>query len=156
MMLLDEFLPSHYTAEPLPSSTDDRVRTFVVSESVASERVDLTREAEWVLIVFASRMASLAARERSVERVQDGVAALALVQGQVDLRNAIVHLSILYDAALRIGANADAIFRSFADASGPMIQYITAFPARKTADKAISAMGFSVIEEPEFTYRKNW
>jgi hypothetical protein len=109
-----------------------------------------------MLIVFASRMASLAVREQSEAHLKAGLGALALIRGQVDLRDAIIYLSILYDAALRIGADADAIFQSFADSDGPMIRYIAGFPARKAADKTIAAMGFSAIEEPEFTYRKNW
>jgi hypothetical protein len=154
---LIDLSPRDYAAQPLPASLDDRVRTFVASERAADKQPQLTREAEWVLIVFAGRMASLAVRENSEAHVQSGLAALALIQGQVDLRDAIIYLSILYDAAVRIGAQADTIFKSFADAEGPMIRYIVAFPARKPEDKAISAMGFSVIEAPEgFIYRKNW
>jgi hypothetical protein len=145
-----------YTAKPLPSTTDNRVRAFVASEFAAGKRTELTREAEWSLIIFANRMASLAVREHSEIHIKDGLSALSLVGRHVDLRDAIIFLSVFYDAALRIGADADAIFRSFAGTEGPMIRYITAFPDRKTADKAIAAMGFSAIEEPEFTYRKNW
>ena len=141
-----------YAAEPLPSATDDRIRAFVASDAAANARLEL--KAEWILIVFAGRMASLAVREKSEANVKAGLTALALIRGQVDLRDAIIYLSILYDAALRIGADADAIFQSLADLDGPMTRYINAFPARTAADKA--AMGFSAIEEPEFTYRKNW
>src|SRR4051794_22150863 len=107
MTLPCDVQPYQYAAESLPSSTDDHLRVFVASEGAADDRTLLTPEAEWVLILFASRMASLAVREHSEAHVRAGLTALALIQGQVDLRDAIIYLSTLYDAANRIGSDAD-------------------------------------------------
>ncbi len=70
---------------------------------------------------------------------------------------ALFFLSVLYDAAVRIGTDADAIFLAFVGVEGPLIRYITSFPARKPTDKAIAAMGFSALDGPDgFKYKKNW
>jgi hypothetical protein len=100
-----------YSAEPLPSSADDRLRDFVASEGAADDCTVLTPEAEWVLILFASRMASLAVREHSEAHVRAGLAALTLIQGQVDLRDAIIYVSIL---TMRRIESARTLMRSFA------------------------------------------
>ncbi len=87
---LIELSPRDYMAEPLPAPADDRIRAFVASEVAAGKRTELTRESEWLLIGFASRMASLAVRESSAEHVKDGLAALSLVGKKVGRRDGII------------------------------------------------------------------
>jgi hypothetical protein len=62
------------------------------------------------LITFSKRSTVFALRERSEQRVRDGLAALAMIEvSRVDWRDIAATLGMLHDAANRVGARADVL-----------------------------------------------
>src|ERR1044072_2400914 len=99
-----------------------------------------SRDDEWVAVIFASKMATLAVRDRNAEHIRIGLLALLFVRGAIDLRDAIVRLAPLYDAGLRLRTDVDGLFRSFERYSAPMVTHIVGFPDREPAKKSLDAM----------------
>jgi len=61
-----------------------------------------------------------------------------------------MRLSLLYDSAERLGADAAAVFREAAALGrGEFADLILGFAARAPQDRAISAMGYRAAEGPE-------
>jgi hypothetical protein len=92
-------------------------------------------------------MAVLAVRERGENRIRTGLRALTPLKGAIDLRDAIIYLAPLYDAASRINADADALFRSFSRYSAPIVPHIVSFPDRTPEGRSLAAMGFVVAQD---------
>lgn len=86
----------------------------------------------YTLLAFSRRSAVFALRDRLVEHVRDGLVAIALIEAErVDYRDILVALSLLYHAAIRIGADASQHFKDAAALSEPDVaELINDFAAR--------------------------
>jgi type II secretion system protein G len=116
-------LRGSYAQAPLPSAPDaiveSLVRRFEPDDPIRCVAIgnSLTRASEQVLTAYAIRMASLAVRERSVERLRLGLLGFALASRVPDLdwRDFLFMTSPLHDAALRLGPPARAPVLQAAD-----------------------------------------
>jgi hypothetical protein len=102
---------------PLDSAITELCRRF--ASMSASERTDLRRSISmdefYTLLAFARRAAVFGMREGSIDRLRDGLAAVALIESErVDVRDIGLALSILSHATRRIGKDADTLFRDAA------------------------------------------
>lgn len=76
-----------YYTEELPSAHDDAIvvvlRMVAAGSAGEAQRIrqEMTEPQAWLLIAFASRMASLAVRERSRSRLDDALTALVFEGG---------------------------------------------------------------------------
>jgi hypothetical protein len=101
--------------QPIPCELDHKVSNLVRLVRGASQPALLAFLAHdkegfsWRLLVFADRMASLAVRENSRDRVLEGLHAL-IVGYKVDMRDAIAVMAVLHDAATKVGASPDELF----------------------------------------------
>lgn len=101
------------------------------------------------LLNFGMREAVFGIRERSVERVVDGLTAVAMVEKErQDFRDVLMTLSLLHYCALRIGANPDKLFRDAAALAEPgtaefILHAIERPPTQKTLHEA---WGFEEVE----------
>jgi hypothetical protein len=98
---------------PKPLALDSEVaqlcRSTAALEPAAQVRVrqSISMDEFYSLLTFSRRMALFAMRERSVERLRDGLSAIALIElARVDHRDVPAALALLCHAALRIGQDA--------------------------------------------------
>jgi hypothetical protein len=149
-----------YSKQPIPSELDlalielvdafrkaNPLRRFLIKRRVSDQH-------SAILWVFSERMASLAVRERSTDRVLQGLSGLALEGCQEDYRDCVIRLAPLYDAALKIGASPNELFKKAASyGSGEAGKLILNYLKRTPENLTLGAMGYSEGEtEDGFRY----
>ena len=149
-----------YTKQRIPSELDAALAELVdafrkgnpISRFSIRRRVSDQHSA--ILWAFSERMASLAVRERSRERILQGLAGLVLEGCEEDWRDCIIRLAPLYDAALKIGASPDELFREAASyAGGEARKLLLGYLKRTPENLSITAMGYSEgADEDGFRY----
>jgi hypothetical protein len=126
------------------------VRQFAVSSEAQRGAIEaeLTDEHSFGFLVFAERMAALAVRENSVDRLRDGLLSIAMEQFRFDLREDLMVMSLLYNSAKKIGADPDAVFMSVCPAVAPQVaRELQKFVSRPAELKSIAAMGYREIDD---------
>jgi hypothetical protein len=92
----------------------------------------------WRLLAFAERMASLAVRESSPERLLDGLLALLIGYYRVDVRDVLTVLAIIYDAGIKIGAQPDNLLLDAATMiNNSIAQIMLEFTSRTPTNKSL-------------------
>lgn len=111
-----------------------------------------------LLRAFAARMASLAVREASEERLRAGLSALVIENFADDARETLMELSILFDAARRIGVSPEAVFsQAIQWASLQAAEQLRTYLARDPGLQRIESMGYSASSDRDgFRYRHQW
>ena len=91
-------------------------------------------------------MATQALRKASPDRIKDGLAAVLLERERYDWRDNVIVLSLLNDAAKKIGTDPLMLFGDAARLAPnlPSSETIREFPRRKPEDLAIEAMGYRI------------
>lgn len=135
---------------PLDSAISAVVRSLAAAPADVrtQARGRISMEQFYTLLTFSQRAAVIALREKDVERVRDGLAAVALIERErIDARNIPLVLSLLYHAAVRIGADPEAMFSASAALAEPAVaQTIRQFAASdSTAQSLRDAWGFSEV-----------
>lgn len=136
---------------PLDSALSAVVRSLAAAPADvrAQARGRISMEQFYTLLNFSQRAAVIGLREKNVERVRDGLAAVALIErARIDDRNIPLVLSLLYHATVRIGADADALFSASAALAEPAVsQTIRQFAASAPEVKSLrDAWGFSEVQ----------
>jgi hypothetical protein len=155
---------SGYLQRPLPTELDhivsDLLDDFAAAPSEDREKIidALALKQSAGLLTFAERMAILAVREGSVDRLKKAVLALVVEGFRWDERETILVLSLIAHSAsklgIEIGVLLDATKRV---APEPVARHIAQFLARTPEDRSISAMGYSEVMTAEgFGYRRDW
>jgi hypothetical protein len=153
-----------YPWRPLPCVLDSLVGDFVRVFMQASEperwrlSAAVPPEDGAFLTCFAERMASLGVRERSRARLLEGLVALVIEGYKDDFRSNMVCLAPLYDAALKIGVDAQVLFE---EAAGYLrnapYRDIVEFPRRKPENRSLEAMGYEDSNDAAgFKYNRTW
>jgi|SRR5579864_1985673 len=102
------------------------------------------------LCAFSLRMASLATRSNSAYFIASGLAALILDDEVIDPRDVCTLCCILYDAAIRIGASPDLIFRRVAKSATPTRrQLLEGFVDGPSYMRSLGSMGVELIKTAE-------
>ncbi len=139
---------------PLPCQRDMEIESLV-RLLVADRPGDLRPHQSVVLLSFAERMASLARKERSVDRLRSGIRAAALAGAVGDAREGLLVLPLLWRTASALGNDPDAEFRSAAAEVGS--ENLVQFARRDPEDQTIEAMGYvEVDDEFGFHYERTW
>lgn len=143
-----------YSQTPMPSELDAEVIALIgrFTNSTGQQRAALDALVadthSFGLLIFAERMAALAVREKSAERVRVGLLAIAIENFRWDLREDIMVMSLLYDSAVKIGADADATFRSMYEHAPPRVaQELENFIERPAELKRIAVMGYHEVDD---------
>ena len=161
LVQLEQSRVRDYYAMPMPSPLDEAVAALArrYSQAPAAERTAIdariSLEHSYGFLIFAERMAALAVRERSVERVRDGLLGLALEHFRLDLREDLMVFSLLHHSARRIGADADALFRSLGPptVAADVAQEFERFAQRPAELKQIRVFGYhEVSDDTGFRY----
>ncbi|HEV7891621.1 MAG TPA: hypothetical protein VGP08_13340 [Pyrinomonadaceae bacterium] len=123
------------------------------AKSDAATRAAMRRSIDmqdlYALARFGEREAVFGLRERSAERIVDGLTAIAMVEvKRVDFRDVLMSLSLLHHCALRVGASPDKLFRDAAALAEPgTAQLMLDFLKRPSKDKNLrDAWGLEEVE----------
>jgi hypothetical protein len=153
----------YFTDKTLPSVYDDAIGDIIVAAAAGTAPEQplcvLTVDEAWLLIAFAARMATLSVRERSPERLNRALVALAVEGGKLDLRETIQMLALILDAAHRIGTPASPLFSSAASIvrNARVAEVMLTFPERPVDMRTIESMGYIAVGDGgTFEYRRRW
>lgn len=147
---------------PIPSSFDEMVSEvvakFIDAQPIKRSKIIslFTDQHSFTFIAFAKRMATYAVRTGSKEKLFDGLAALVLDGGKFDSRENITVMAPLYDAALKIGADAETLFaQAAALAPNEVSDVLRTFPSRPDESKSLICMQFVESEDEDgFIYER--
>ncbi len=113
---------------PAPNDLDEIVRNLcrrysgADQEQRSSIQDSISMDEFYSLLTFCKRTAVFAMRKNDSEMVVDGLTALTMIeQDRVDFRDILMCLALLYHAAVRLGANADELFRRLARLAEPNV-----------------------------------
>jgi hypothetical protein len=155
--VLDPANNAGYGTWRLPAVRDteiaDRVRELLASRPVPS--LDPGRVA--VLSAFAERMATLARRTGSVDRLRAGLDAMVLAHLGAADRDAVVPLALLWRSAEVLGIDPREVFLAAETRAGTDGGALARFADRRPEDRGIDAMGYLEVEDEfGFHYERTW
>jgi hypothetical protein len=135
---------------PLDDKLTEICRRFAGSDATAREttRTSVSMDDFYTLFDFARRSAVFALRDNQSSHIIDGLTAIAIIElKRVDFRDALVPLAVLYNAAIKIGVNPDALVRRAIALSEPDTSAVMeGFIDRSPDDKDLSKWGYAVVE----------
>jgi hypothetical protein len=104
------------------------------------------------------RQAVVGMREKSASVIRLGVVAHAIDDlASGDARDTLVHLTLLYHAANRIGADANALFLAVAEIAGPAFSALLEdWVKRDPSLQSLACMGWQEVETPEGLDFRGW
>jgi hypothetical protein len=159
--LIDDEHPD-YSSQPIPCELDYVAGNLVnlykrlspvereTVHSLASERNSYT------LLTFAERMATLAVREKSRERLLDGLLSLIIENYNADWRDNLTKLAPLYHSAVKIGIDPQSLFMDAASyGNNEVAEIIRGFPLREPEDRSLEAFGYKESYELD-GFRYKW
>lgn len=143
----------------LPTARDREIENLVISlvESGDDARRP-THLQRRVLLAFAERMAILARRDGSPDRLRAGLLAVALTpDGGDDVRDAIPVQGLLWRSAEVLGLDPAAEFLRVAEEVGDEAGFLE-FTTRGPEERSLDAMGYVEVEDPDlgFSYERTW
>ena len=160
--LLKLALESAYYQKPISCELDDEISDILVDLSAHDQKdIELIADSvsgdtSRVLGLYAERMASLAVRENSIEPVKHGLIALLIYEKAHDSRDVLLVLSLLHDAAVKVGRLPKAIFNEVDGLFGES-SFLSDFLGRSDEDKSIDSMGYEESKNEEgFLYVRTW
>lgn len=150
-----------YLQKKLPCDLDEKVSSLVrlfVNE-MALGRSRIWKMVDWklsgALICYAERMASLGVREKSPDRLWQGLVALVIENHSGDWRDNLMILAPLYDAAKKNGIDPDRLFLEVAGLFKNSVAIsIKQFTERSPENKSLKAFDFSESTDADgFRYK---
>jgi hypothetical protein len=149
-----------YLHAPIPTEDDAAIRSFVRNAAAngSSENAFALTDAEaLVLVLFAERMAALAVRENSGQHVKDGLLALAIEAGNLDLSESLGSTSVLWDAATRVMQDPESVFAECCQRA-PESEFLDAlrhFLRCPPEERSLEAWAYEVFTDCEgFRYQR--
>jgi len=152
-----------YYQEPLPCVVDQRLERLCdwFSRASTSEREAFTssldrRHADF-LLVFSERMATLAVRESSIQRLQNGLKAITMLSlSTLDFRESVLVLALHRHSAVKLGADPKKLILQAATcATAEVAEQLDAFAQRESVP--IESMGFKETHSTDgFIYERTW
>lgn len=135
---------------PLDRELSALCQRFAASDLPTQSRLRDTASMDdfYTLLSYGQRSAVFAMRDRRVERVRDGLTAIAIIElSRIDFRDALVALALLYHAAVTIGEQPNELLQKAATlAESKMSELIVGFLARSDDQRELHQWGYTVIE----------
>lgn len=147
---------------PIPQPIDTEIAALVRSWLALGDqdrRAALNGVSEahqFTLLCFSERMASLAVRERNPDHITLGLIALGLDGWRFDWRENAMIVWLHYDAAERIGSNAQELFDAAANVLPEKpAEVLRAFPSRP--DRSLELAEYVTTADSDgFRYKRTW
>jgi hypothetical protein len=138
-----------YGSRSIPCEIDAQITDFVNiymrateperEETLSNMRADFSD----AFFVFSERMAALAVRERSRERIVNGLVALLIEDFKFDFRDSLRRLAPLYHSALKIDADPSQLFLEASSyGHNDVARAISEFPNRAPHDRSLESMAY--------------
>lgn len=151
-----------YIFRPIPCPFDAEISKFVCMfmQATPDERLQVISnfrpENSGFLFAFSERMAALGVRERSKQKLLEGLVALVIEDYKNDPRDNIICLAPLYHSATKIGVNPAALFAEAASyANSEAAGIIAHFPTRPAELRSLEAMAYKESYESDgFRYER--
>jgi hypothetical protein len=163
--ILDSMLDDEHTdylSQPIPCELDSVIGNLVslymkLSPTERETIHSLTKERNsYTLLAFAERMAALGVREKSRERLLEGLLSLIIENYNVDWRDNLTKLAPLYHSAVKIGVDPQGLFTEAAAYGHNEVAEITReFPQREPQNRSLEAFGYKESYEPD-VFRYKW
>lgn len=140
---------------PTPNDLDGFVRDLCRRyasadlEQRSATRDSLSLDEFYSLMTFSKRAAVFALRTKNPETVVDGLTVVAMIeQERVDFRDILICLALLYHTAVRIGEDADDLFRRSAKlAQSEVAEMLNGFVTQTSDYRDLrSSWGFDEVE----------
>lgn len=151
-----------YYKLPVPAKIDLEISDVLAKviqygqEDLLTVLKEIDQDYGQVLGLFAERAASIAVRRSSKELIKDGILALLIYDFTADTRDTLLVLSVLHDAAIRIGADPYTLFEEIGSIFGQS-EFLLQFLKRNEEDKSIEAMGYQALSTKEgIVYKRTW
>src|SRR5262245_52557020 len=151
-----------YLSQPIPCELDYVIGNLVnlykgLSPTERETVCSLTGERNsYTLLAFAERMAALGVREKSRERLLDGLLSLIIENYNADWRDNVTKLAPLYHSAMKIGIDPQGLFTEAAYyGRNEVAGIIREFPQREPENRSIEAFGYKEIYELD-GFRYEW
>ena len=149
---------------PIPSELDELVSevTTQFANATHSDRIAITSlfsdAHSFTLIGFAERMATYAVRTSNPQVLFEGLVSLCIEAGRFDIREDILVLAPLYDAAVRLGVEPASMFAKAASLiENDVSRAIETFPRRPEHARSLASMGYSTrTDDQGFRYERDW
>ena len=105
----------------------------------------------FVFLWYAKEMSVQAVRQRDHRLIFEGLASLAIENAAFDLRESIIVMTLLFNSALKLGADAPGLFLKAATLAGnnELAGALANFPNRPEEKRAISVFNFAEAETNE-------
>jgi hypothetical protein len=150
-----------YAAATFPDSRDEQVDQYVKGvmaggpRAVGEALAAVSDTGRRVLCAYAERSASLAVRERSIDRLVSALVATVIGGLDRDDREAMMPMALVDDACTRIGQDPTGFFSMAAHVVGrPGRANLMRWLSRSPEDRTPAAMGFEPShDESGFRYR---
>ncbi len=135
----------------IPCRTDIKlgkiIDEFAKANTTMAEREQITlafgERCSWAWLIYSKRMAELAVRQNISEPIISGLIAHLIEGLKLDYRENLCFLALLHTSAIKIGANADQLFRKAEQVASPDgARFLEAFRLRSPDNKQASIMGF--------------
>jgi len=148
---LDFLNPTPHALDPQLCELCRRIAALEPAARAAARR-SISMEEFYTLLTFARRMALFAVRERSVDRVRDGLNAIALIElARIDYRDVPMAVALLRHAAQRIGADVRALLDGASAIAEPEIAgFLAEFARRRLNEQELCE--FSGLREVTTRY----
>jgi hypothetical protein len=154
-------------SDSLRTTIDDLCKEFADgSPKARSVTLELSRAAHQALLTYAWRCAEDAVRKHSKDYVINGLAALIIEGGHLDIRDTVVELAILRHSATLLCIDADHVIEEFVSLSGntPLTERLRKFPISRESQnlkhyymRAVGAGNtFHYVLGESWTDRKWW
>ncbi len=150
--LLDSLIDDEhmdYSSQPIPCELDYVVGNLVSlykrlsPEERETVRSLISERNSYTLLAFAERMAALGVREKSRERLLDGLLALILENYNADWRDNVTKLAPLYHSAVKIGTDPQGLFTEAASYdNNEVAEVIREFPQREPDNRSLEAFAY--------------
>lgn len=121
-------------------------------------RSRIERPSGKALLGLGRRQAVIGMRQKSIDAIRLGVVAYAIDDlASGDARDTLVYLTLLWHAAKRIGADADALFLEVAAIAGPAFSALLEdWVKRHPSLQSLACMGWQEVETPEGPDFRGW
>jgi hypothetical protein len=159
--ILDPELNEGYLNQQLPSSRDREIVSLLNAATQSGQLEDLShlleRPQSAVLLAFAERMASLAARTSDRDALRSGLLAAAVATVASDVRDALLVLPLLWRSAEHLKLDPATELAMAAKRLPLASATLEQFAARSPEDRKIEAMGYvESVDEDGFRYARTW
>ena len=149
--------------EVLPAIPDREIIRFIalINELRGYEQKSLVfsinTEDSTKLLIFSERMASLAVREKSLDKIICGFYALSYCFKVEDWRDVMVRICLLCHSILKLGYSPEDVLSKIKFSDLEFKKFLKDFLSRNEQDKSLKAFLYVESEEKgEFLYKNIW